>query len=354
MQRHGDAHARPFDRTTSSAVRQPGDRVIHRRRILLIAIGAGALAAPFTALAQQKQRIYRIGILASGGSKLVGHLVEAFIQGLRELGYVEGKNLLIDRRFGENNLERLRALAADLVRRRVDIILVAGTIAAQPAKQATSTIPIVFCNVHDPVGMGLVANLARPGGNMTGISNLAPELSAKRLELLKEAFPKTSRVAVIVSSEAATAIQFAEVQVAAKALGVETIPVEMQRRDDFERAITRLREWRVNALFVIQTPTHFQNRKLLAEIAAKMRVPSVSSSEEFAEVGHVISYGPHLQTLYRHAASFVDKILKGAKPAELPVEQPTTFELVINVKAAKALGLTIPQSILLRADRVIE
>jgi len=332
---------------------------MNTRRKMFIALAAGALAVPFTALGQQKQRVYRVGILSSGslssGSQtFIGHLIEAFLQGLRELGYVEGTNVLIERRFAEGHLDRLPALAADLVQQKVDVIFVAGSFPAQPAKQATRTIPIVFSNVHDPVGMGLVASLARPGGNMTGTSNIASELSAKRLELLKEAYPNISRVAVIVPSDAFAAVQFAEVQGAAKVLRIEALSVEVRDRDDFERAATLLRQWRADSIFVVQSPTNLYKRKLLAEFAAKMRLPSVGGAREFADAGHILSYGANLELLYQQAATYVDKILKGAKPSELPVEQPTKFELVINMKAAKALGLTIPHSVLLRADKVIE
>ena len=308
--------------------------MIGSRRALLI----GLVVAPLTVLAQERQRVYRVAILSSSSQTLVGHLMEAFMHGLRELGYVEGKNLLIERRFAGGNLDRLPALAAELAKHRVDLIFVAGTIAAEPARQATSTMPIVFANVHDPVGLGLVESLARPGVNMTGTSSLAPELSGKRLELLKEAFPRISRVAVIISCDASTAVQFAEIQRGAEVLGVRVLSVEVQNRDDFERVLALLREWPADSMFVVQTPTNFYNRRLLAELAAKMRLPSVSSSEEFAEAGHIISYGANLKALYRRAASYVDKILKGAKPGDLPVEQPTTFELVINLRRAKTLA----------------
>ena len=324
------------------------------RRKLLGALGVSALAAPFATRAQPKQRVYRLGILSSGSPKFVGHLIEAFLQGLRDLGYAEGRNILIERRFAEGNFDRLPALAADLVRQEVDVIFVAGTLAAQPARQATGNIPIVFANVQDAVGLGLVASLARPGGNLTGTSNVGPELSAKRLALLKETVPSASRVAVLVSRDASAAVQFAVVQRASRVLGLETLWVDVGNRGDLERAIALIRQWRADSMFVVQGPTTFYMQEPIAELAATLHLPSVCGTREFAEAGHLMSYGAHLEAIYRHTATYVDKILKGAKPSELPVEQPTRYELVINMRVAKALGLRVPREILLRADKVIE
>ena len=331
------------------------------RRRLVLAIGAGVLAAPFAAIAQQQQRIYRIGMVTSNDRLTSAHLTEAFTQGLRELGYIEGKNILIDRRFSEGNLDHLPALAANLVQQKVEVIFAPDGESARAAKQATGTIPIVFASVSDPIGSGFIASLARPGGNITGISNFAQELSAKRLELLKEAFPKIKRAAVFVSSEPIAAVQFAEVQRAAKALGMEVLAVKVQLRYDIEQGFAQLRtwhaelrKWRADSMYFLETTNNYYNRKLLAEFVAKMRLPAIFGSKDYAEAGGLMSYGVSYESNYRRAATYIDKILKGAKPSDIPVEQPTKFELVINRKTAKALRLTIPQQFRLRADKVIE
>ena len=330
------------------------------RRRLVLALGAGALASPLASFAQQ-QKVYRVGMVTSDDPATSGHLAGAFTQGLRELGYIEGKNILIDRRFAEGNLDRLPALAANLVQQKVEVMFAPDGESARAAKQATGTIPIVFASVSDPIGSGFVASLPRPGGNITGISNFAQELSAKRLELLKEAFPKISRAAVFVSSESIAAVQFAEVQRAAKALGMEVLSVKAQLRDDIEQGFAQLRtwhaelrKWRANSMYFLETTNNYYNRWLLAEFAAKMRLPAIFGSKDYVKAGGLMSYGVSYESNYRRAATYVDKILKGAKPGDIPVEQPTRFELVINMKTAKALGIKIPNSILLRADTVIE
>ena len=325
-----------------------------KRRKLLIALGAGALAASLASFAQQQQKVYRVGILGTGTAASFSSYYEAFSQGLGELGYVEGKNISIERRFADGNPDRLPALAAELVQQKVDVIFASNTSSVQAARQVTGTIPIVFAVVGNPIGAGFVASLARPGGNITGASGIQWELSAKRLQILKEAFPNVSRVAVVVSSEPVVATQFAEVQRAAKILGMEVMSIEVRRRDDFEQGFTLLRKWRADSIYVAESPTNAFNSKLLAEFAAKIRLPAAYASKQYVEAGGLMSYGANYEALYRRAATYVDKILKGAKPADLPVELPTKFELVINMKTAKALGIKIPDAIRLRADEVIE
>jgi putative ABC transport system substrate-binding protein len=324
-------------------------------RAVRIALAVGALAAPFSSWAQPQQRVYRIGILRSDTAASANQQVEVFTQALRELGYVERKNVLIERRFAEGILERLPALAADLVQQKVDLIVVNNTPPALAAKQATDTIPIVFTVVADPIGNGLAASFARPGGNITGTTNISIELTEKRLQLLKEAFPKVSRVAVVNSSQPnSSGFQFAEVQRAAKALNMDVLSIELLRQDDFERQFTSLRKWRADSMYPLDNPINFNLRNLLVEFAARYRLPVIFGSKPYAEAGGLMSYGADLTANYRRAAIYVDKILKGAKPADLPVEAPTKFEFVINLKTAKQIGLTIPPNVLVRADKVIK
>ena len=322
-------------------------------RAVRIALAVGALATPFSSWAQAQQRVYRIGILRSDTAVSANQQVEAFTQALRELGYVERKNVLIERRFAEGILERLPALAADLVQQKVDLIVVNNTPPALAAKQATDTIPIVFTVVADPIGNGLAASFARPGGNITGTTNITNELTEKRLQLLKEAFPKVSRVAVVNSSQPISSSQFAEVQRAAKALNMDVLPIELLRQDDFERQFASVGKWRADSMYPLDNAINFNLRNSLVEFAARYRLPVIFGSKPYAEAGGLMSYGADLTANYRRAAIYVDKILKGAKPADLPVEAPTKFELVINLKTAKQIGVTIPQKVLARADRVI-
>ena len=323
------------------------------RRGVVIALGAGSLA-PLVSFAQPQQKVYRVGTLSTSSAASSGHLFDAFAQGLRDLGYVEGKNIVIERRFAEGNIDRLPALAAELVQLKVDVILAGNTPSVQAARQVAGTLPIVFASPADPVGSGFVATLARPGGNITGASVLSPELSAKRLEILKEAFPKISRIAVFGTDEPSVALQFPQIKRAAKVLRVEVLSVELQRREDFEQTAALLRKWRADSMYVIETPLNFYHRKLTAELASRLRLPAVVPGLEYVEAGGLMSYGVSYVAQNRRAATFVDKILKGAKPADLPVEQPTTFELAINMKTAKALGVKFPNSILVRATKVIE
>jgi putative ABC transport system substrate-binding protein len=284
---------------------------------------------------------------------------EAFLQGLRDLGYNEGPNLVIEYRDAEGKPERLPALAAGLVALNVDVIVAgAGTLSALAAKQATTTIPIVFPVVGDPVADGLVTSLARPGGNLTGLSAVSTELIGKLLELLKQAVPGVSRVALLLKPDAAPERTMQgylkESDAAARALGVQLQVVEAQGPEDFDRAFSDMSEAHADALVVLGTPVFQVARQRLVDLAAKSRLPTVFSYRAFVDAGGLMSYGPSFPDMFRRAATYVDKILNGAKPADLPVEQPTKFELVINLKTAKALGLTVPQSLLARADEVIE
>jgi putative ABC transport system substrate-binding protein len=328
------------------------------RRTFLAGTGAMLLAAPLAAEAQQAAKVARIGYL-SAALAANPHALEPFLQGLRDLGYVEGRNIVIEYRDAEGKLERLPALAAELVALKVDVIVGGlGTPGALAAKQATKTIPIVFAAAADPVGSGLVTSLARPGGNVTGLSSLAPDLVGKCLELLKQAVPGVSRVAALWQPGGAGARtekdMLKEADVAARALGVRLQVVEVRGPADFDRAFSDMTRARAGALAVFGGGMIFRERRRLVDLAAKHRLPAVYFAREFVDAGGLMAYGPDLVDLFRRAAAYVDKILKGAKPGDLPVEQPTKFELVINLKTAKALGLTISQAVLGRADEVIQ
>src|SRR6266849_6257155 len=320
------------------------------RRTFMAMLTGGIVAAPFTAEAQQAAKIARIGYLVLNLAANP-HLTEAFRQGLRDLGYVEGRNVVIEYRDAEGKFERLPALAAELVALKVDVIVVAGgTLVALAAKQATRTLPIVFTPAADPVESGLVTSLARPGGNVTGLSILAPELVGKCLEQLKQAVPRVSRVAVLWQPggvpERTEKDMLKGAEVAARALGVRPQFIEARGPDDFDRAFSDMTKARAGALTVLGSTMFGNERRRLVDLAAKNRLPAVYPWREFVDAGCLMAYGPNVADLYRRAATYVDKILKGAKPGDLPVEQPTKFELVINLKTAKALGLTIPQSLL--------
>jgi len=278
-----------------------------------------------------------------------------FMQGLREHGYVVGKNIILERRFGDNNAERMSEMAAELVRLKVDLIVTSTDLAIAAVKQQTQTLPIVMANSTDPVGTGFVASLARPGGNITGLTGISPELNAKRLELLKEAVPGLSRVAIMEDPVVRGGVlEYNGTQSAARSLQLQIQAVEVSRVDDFDRAFTALTAGRAEALTVVGSPFTYANRDQLARLAEKHRLPTMFGVRENVDAGGLIACGPNLQERWRRAAAYVDKLLKGAKPGELPVEQPTEFELVINLKTAKALGLTIPPSRLRRADVVIQ
>jgi len=330
--------------------------MIGLRLAFSITLALGGLFSPVATEAQQAAKIARIGWLSTSPPMGLG---EAFRQGLRDLGYVEGRNVVIEYRFAEGKLERLPALAAELVALKVDVIVAAaGTPPALAAKQATRTVPIVFIAVGDPVTSGLVTSLARPGGNVTGLSGLSPELVGKRLELLTQAVPGVSRVAVLWQpgelGERTEKDMMKGVEVAARALGVRLQVVEVRRPDDFDRAFSDMTRARAGALTLLGSNMFFNERRRLVDLAANKRLPAVYLSREYVDAGGLMSYGSDLADLFRRAATYVDKILKGAKPGDLPVEQPTKFELVINLKTAKALGLTIPPSLLGRADHVVE
>src|SRR5437879_6467035 len=324
-------------------------------KIIFLAL-CSLLLAPCCAVdAQQPTKIPRIGFLSGNAFSAISARIEAFRHGLRELDYVEGKNIVIEWRSAEGNFERARALAAELVRLKVDTIVTSGPQSTRVAKEATVTIPIVMGFDNDPVGSGFVASLARPGGNITGLSTFAPELSGKQLELLKEVVPKLSRVAVLGSSTATGYAQtLKEIEPAAKAFKMQLQFLDVLHAKDMETVFRAASEGRAQGVLTLNSAILGSQRAQIVELAVKKRLPVMYHQSEFVEAGGLMFYGVNVPDLNRRAASYVDKILKGAKPADLPVEQPTKFELVINLKTAKALGLTIPQSLLLRADQVIE
>ena len=320
----------------------------------IVTLALGVFAAPLAADAQQPAKTGRIGMLRTGSPSDRVEEIEAFRKGLRELGYVEGQNIAIEFRFAEGREEGLPDLAAELVRLKVDVLVANGAVAIRAAKQATTTIPIVMAEVGDPVRTGLVASLARPGGNITGSTILGPELGPKRLQLLKEVVPKLSRVAFLWNpANPSNRLHFEDIQRGAKALGVALQSLEIQSPDGFDSAFTAITRERPDALIMTADPLHRLHVGRVIEFAARHRIPAMYQLREHVEAGGLVSYGVSLPDLFRRAAAFVDKILKGVKPADLPVEQPTKFELVTNLKTAKALGLTIPQLLLLRADEVI-
>jgi putative ABC transport system substrate-binding protein len=324
-----------------------------RRRDIIKGIAGSAAAWPLTARAQQGGKKHVIGRFSAGS--VTDPVNDVLTEALRESGWVEGENVVFERRYAENRLERLPELAADLVRLNVDVILAGGTLAPLAAKRATSTIPIVMVNAGDPLGTGLVASLARPGGNVTGMSLMAPELGGKRLELLKELLPRLARVAVLWNAaNPYSALVFKQVQAAGGTLGIEVQSLELRDPDDFDGAFETVQRQHPDALITVEDPLTFNHRKRIADFAAGQQLPSLSGLSEFAAAGGLISYGANQVDLFRRVAGYVDKILKGAKPADLPVQQPSKFELVINLKTAKAVGITIPPSLLARADEVIE
>jgi putative ABC transport system substrate-binding protein len=318
--------------------------------IALIFVVGGAVAA-----AQEPTKTARVGFLAQVSSSVISARIDAFRQGLRDLGYVEGKNIFIERRFSDGKADRLPGLAAELVRLKVDVIVSGGSTATRAAKEATSTIPIVMSQDNDPVGNGFVASLARPGGNITGLATLGSELSGKRLELLKEIVPKVSRVVVVGSSTNPGNTQsLKETEIAAKAFGVTLHYADVLGATDIDAAFQDAKKGHAEAVLVLASPVLNSRRTQLVELALNSRLPAIYDRREFSEIGGLLSYGTSVSELDRRAATYVDKILKGAKPGDLPVEQPTKFELVINLKTAKQIGLTIPQKVLLKADKVIK
>ena len=342
------------------------------KKLLCLTVGALLFALCLSAEAQQPAKIYRIGYLSEGFSLGSAPLLEAFRKGLRELGYNESKNLLIEARWSEGQNSRLPDLAAELVRLNVDVILAAPTPPALAAQQATKAIPIVVAHMSAPVEAGLVASLARPGGNVTGLRSLQAELAAKRLELLKEAFPNVSRVAVLGAGIGLLGggAQMRAMEGAARRLGLELRTLDWRRHatptpgvspylskradPNFQNVFRSITEMRASAFTVISSPLHLDYLPQILDLAAKSRLPAIYPNRTYVDAGGLMSYGTYLPDLYRRAAIYVDKILKGAKPADLPVEQPTKFELVINLKAAKSLDLTIPPQLLMDADKVIK
>ena len=320
----------------------------------IVTIGVAFAICGAVAEAQQPTKVPRIGWLSSPSLSLNAARVEAFRQGLRELGYVEGKNIVIEWRSAEGKLDRFPALAAELVRLKVDVIVTAGAAVTRAAKEATSTIPIVMTNTGDPVGDGIVSSLARPGGNITGLSTLAPELNGKRLEILREVVPKLSRLAILRTSTLRTNAQsLKEMELAAKAFGVKLQYLDVLGPKDIETAFEAASKERAEAVLVLQGSVLNSQRTQVVELAVKSRLPAIYANSLFVDAGGLMTYSTSITDLDRRAATYVDKILKGAKPADLPVEQPIKFEFIINLKAAKQIGLTIPPNVLARADRVI-
>jgi len=312
------------------------------------------LALSFPANAQQPAKVPRIGFLIGTSPSTISDRIEAFRQGLRELGYVEGKNIVIEYRYSEGKLDRLRELAAELVRLDVDVIVTSGPTPNRAAKEATVTIPIVMGYDTDPVGNGFVASLARPGGNITGLSTLAPEISGKQVELLKEIVPRLSRLAVFgTSTSPGNAQALREAELATAAVGARLQYLDVRSPNQIETAFQEVRRGHADAVLVLTSAVFVLHRTQLADLAVKSRLPAIYDRREFVDDGGFMSYGTSFADLSRRAATYVDKILKGAKPGEMPVEQPTKFEFVINLKTAKQIGLTLPPNVLARADRVI-
>ena len=328
---------------------------LRKTALASIRFAGAVLAAAVIAEAQQPKKIPRIGYLAATSLSANAVLIEAFRQGLRELGYAEGKNIVIEWRSAEGKLDRLPAFAAELVHLKVDVIVTAGQSSTRPANEATRTIPIVMAQNPDPVGAGFIASLARPGGNITGLSSLTPEISGKRLELLKETVPRLSRVVVLgTSTTPSNAQALRETELAAGALTVKLQYLDVRGSKDIETAFRAASKERAEAVLVLGGPVLSSQRAQVVELAGNSHLPAIYGQPETVEAGGLMSYSVSYTDLYRRAATYVDKILKGAKPADLPVEQPMKFELVINLKAAKQIGLTIPPNVLARADRVIK
>ena len=326
-----------------------------RRRDFAVLFVVGTTMWPLQIHAQQSQKMPRIGVLLPGAPASSSPRTKAFLDGLRELGYLEGRTIAIEWKWGYDQLDSLSRLAADLVGSNVDVIVTGGTPAAKALKARTRTIPIVMAVVGDPVAAGLVDNLARPGGNVTGFSIVAPELGTKRLELLKEIVPNLSSIAVLSNPKnPQSQIEMKEMQTAVQAMGLQLHSVEISTEDGLEDAFVAMNKAAVQAFILLTDSIFFSQRKRTVDLASKYKLPAVYFFPVFVEEGGLVSYGPSDADLFRRAAGYVDRVLKGTKPVELPVEQPTKFELVINLKAAKALGITIPPALLTRADEVIE
>jgi putative tryptophan/tyrosine transport system substrate-binding protein len=326
-----------------------------RRREFITLLGSAAVAWPLTVHAQQPTKVPRVGYLSDKSSSLGFASFEPIAQGLRELGYLEGRTIVFEHRYAEGKAEALPDLAADLVRLKVDVIVAVGTPATRAAKNATETIPIVFTRIADPVALGLVASLARPSGNLTGVSVLTRDLDAKRLEMLTVVIPGVRRVGIFWDlTFPSAALELREIERAGRVLNVELQPVEVRAAEELEAAMRAVVGQRAQALIVVPALLFTEQRHRLAELAVQHRLPTMLSRREHVEAGGLMSYGTNYAAMYRRAATYVDKILKGAKPADLPVEQPIRFELIINLKTAKALGLEVPPMLLATADEVIE
>ena len=326
------------------------------RRAFITVAGGSILAVPLAADGQQATKLAKIGLLSVTTPAVLGPQIEAFRQALRELGHVEGTTFVLEVRYGEGRVERLSELAHELVGLKVSVIVATSDVVIAALTRETRTIPIVMTISTDPVGTGFVRSLARPGTNVTGLSNISPELSAKRLELLRQAVPGLSRVTALWNPDIRGAVfDYKETEGAARLMGLELQSVEVSRGEDLDRALSAVTKQRAQALVLPgANPVGFMNRGKIATFAQRSRLPAMYPTREYVDAGGLMSYGPSLPDLFRHAAIYVDKILKGAKPADLPVEQPTKFEFAINLKTAKALGLTIPPSLLLQATQVIE
>jgi putative ABC transport system substrate-binding protein len=349
-----NAKARPCD--TFRPGSEPSRRSIYPKWTAICALVVTLTFAAIAAEAQQPKKVWRIGFLSSMSPGAYAHLYSAFQQGLGDLGYIDGQNVTIKARWAEGNTERLPELAADLVGQKVDLIVsTGGTLTALAAKAATTNTPVVFTAGGDLVRVGLISSLARPGGNLTGLNLLTTELGIKRLELLKETFPKIRRVGILGNpANPNHTIQMNETQAAAKELGLQVQVLEARNLNEVEAVFSNLSEKSVSALLMLPDAMLNAHRERSAELATKSRVPAIFEFKEFVEAGGLMSYGTNIVAVYRRVAVYIDKIVKGAKPSELPVEQPTNFEFVINLKAAKQMGLTIPPNVLSRADKVIK
>jgi putative ABC transport system substrate-binding protein len=331
------------------------ESLMMKRRKVIALIGGGLAAWPFAGDAQQPRRVPRIGVLLPGTPASFSLRTKAFLDGLRNLGHVEGRTIEIEWKWGQDKVEGLPALAAELAARNVDVLVTGGTPAAKALKSATATTPIVMAIIGDPVAAGLVESLARPGGNATGFSIVAPDLSGKRLELLKEIVPAVSPVAVMLNPRnPQSQFELKEMETAARVLGLQIHPIEISPERPLEDGFAAMSQALARSLIVLTDPIFFSRRERIVELAASNRLPAMYFFQDFVEAGGLLSYGPSDTDLYRRAATYVDRVLKGAKPSELPVEQPTKFDLAINLKAAKALGLEISPMVLARADKVID
>lgn len=326
-----------------------------RRREVITLLGAATAARPLMVQAQPTSRVPRIGFLGNSTAALEANLIGPFRDGLRELGYIEGQNIIIEYRWAEGKYERFPTLIRELIDLKVDVMVTAGTPAALAVKTAATSVPLVMAAVGDPVGTGIVASLKRPGGNITGLSGMAPDLEGKRLELLREFVPKLSRVAVFWNpANAFNPAAMMQARAAADVLRIDLLPLAVRTTEALDDAFAAIVKERPEALVTFADRIFLHNRLRIMDFAAKNRLPSVNAYRELVEAGGLMSYGPSYEDMHRHAAVYVDKILKGAKPADLPVEQPTKFVLLINLKVAKALGLEVPPTVLVRADEVIE